>query len=405
MYRDLFVRRREGWRQGTVDLSGIPEVDQSMPFSIISGWSVCAWFKVDNLRGFKTALAYWDDSTDGGRLLHMGTNGYRFSEYHNAASHTSHSYISVGVFPTHTWKHACILISNGDSGKKELWMDGVLINTVANVGTLGSFLAGSFQLFAGAKNANGHNPWDGAIDDIVVYDSFLSSDDMGSLYKRGITCDASAPPTHGGVGDCTNSLASGSTCQPTCNSGYTVSGTSSCREGTLTAATCSANPCTASPTSGKDGSDGTFYCINGGTIGGTTGSCTCTSCDIGYEGDNCHTASSCTASADSSKDGSDGRFYCINGGTVGGTTGSCVCTSRDTGYEGVSCQAEILCSTNQRVKDNACISYASESYPPELSRAGGSWGRSRGGGPSLFPPASAARASTSTRNAGCPRRA
>ena len=41
---------------------------------------------------------------------------------------------------------------------------------------------------------------------------------------------------------------------------------------------------------------------------------------------NCQNASSCTASTDSSKDGSDGNFYCINGGTVGGTTGSCTCT-------------------------------------------------------------------------------
>ena len=51
-------------------------------------------------------------------------------------------------------------------------------------------------------------------------------------------CDASVAPTNGAVGTCTNSLASGSTCQPTCDSGYTVSGTSSCTAGTLTAATC-----------------------------------------------------------------------------------------------------------------------------------------------------------------------
>ena len=54
------------------------------------------------------------------------------------------------------------------------------------------------------------------------------------------TCDASGAPSNGGVGDCTDSLASGSTCQPTCNSGYTVSGTSSCSAGTLTMATCAA---------------------------------------------------------------------------------------------------------------------------------------------------------------------
>ena len=60
----------------------------------------------------------------------------------------------------------------------------------------------------------------------------------GSAYVFVMLCDASTAPTNGGVGSCTSSLASGSTCQPTCNSGYTVSGTSSCSAGTLTAATC-----------------------------------------------------------------------------------------------------------------------------------------------------------------------
>ena len=56
------------------------------------------------------------------------------------------------------------------------------------------------------------------------------------------TCDASSAPANGGVGDCTSALAAGTTCQPTCNSGYTVSGTSSCStDGTLTAATCTCN--------------------------------------------------------------------------------------------------------------------------------------------------------------------
>ena len=50
--------------------------------------------------------------------------------------------------------------------------------------------------------------------------------------------DASAPPANGAVGDCSSFLASGSSCQPTCASGYTVSGASSCLAGNLTAATC-----------------------------------------------------------------------------------------------------------------------------------------------------------------------
>ena len=53
-------------------------------------------------------------------------------------------------------------------------------------------------------------------------------------------CDASNAPTNGVVGDCTNTLASGSSCQPTCGNGYTPNGTSFCTTGTLTAATCEA---------------------------------------------------------------------------------------------------------------------------------------------------------------------
>jgi len=59
-------------------------------------------------------------------------------------------------------------------------------------------------------------------------------------------CDASAAPLNGAVGDCTASLKSGWTCQPVCNSGYTVSGASRCTAGSLDPATCLPNPCDAS---------------------------------------------------------------------------------------------------------------------------------------------------------------
>ena len=52
-------------------------------------------------------------------------------------------------------------------------------------------------------------------------------------------CDASAAPANGLVGTCTSTLAAGSTCQPSCNSGYSVSGLSTCSAaGALTLATC-----------------------------------------------------------------------------------------------------------------------------------------------------------------------
>ena len=111
-----------------------------------------------------------------------------------------------------------------------------------------------------------------------------------------LTCDASIAPTNGGVGNCTSTLASGLTCQPTCESGYTVSGTSSCSSfGTLTAATCSSGSCDASsaPTNGgagdctgslASGSSCQPTCNSGYTISGTS------SCSLGAL-----TAATCTA--------------------------------------------------------------------------------------------------------------
>ena len=48
------------------------------------------------------------------------------------------------------------------------------------------------------------------------------------LDKYGEACDASAPPANGGVGDCTDKLKRGTTCQPTCDEHYVASGVSKC---------------------------------------------------------------------------------------------------------------------------------------------------------------------------------
>eukprot|EP00930_Biecheleria_cincta_P089903 TRINITY_DN7923_c0_g1_i5.p1 TRINITY_DN7923_c0_g1~~TRINITY_DN7923_c0_g1_i5.p1 ORF type:complete len:614 (-),score=105.44 TRINITY_DN7923_c0_g1_i5:281-2122(-) len=54
------------------------------------------------------------------------------------------------------------------------------------------------------------------------------------------SCDASSAPSNGAVGNCTSSLASRSSCQPTCSTGYTVSGATSCSDGVLASAQCQA---------------------------------------------------------------------------------------------------------------------------------------------------------------------
>ena len=73
------------------------------------------------------------------------------------------------------------------------------------------------------------------------------------VYADVSPCDASGAITNGALNDCTSSLASGASCTPTCDSGYTLSGSRSCSSGTLTdTAACTATPCDASaaPTNG-----------------------------------------------------------------------------------------------------------------------------------------------------------
>ena len=72
-------------------------------------------------------------------------------------------------------------------------------------------------------------------------------DGSGSAYVFYIPhppCDASSPPANGDVGNCTGSLASGSSCTPTCDTGYLLMGERSCIDGTTvdTAACVTAPP-------------------------------------------------------------------------------------------------------------------------------------------------------------------
>ena len=131
--------------------------------------------------------------------------------------------------------------------------------------------------------------------------------------------------------------------------------------------------CTATESSSDDSSDGNFYCINGGSVIGTVGACACIFCDTGFGGTNCASCAigysgtppydcspdPCQGTSTSTDDGSDGNFYCINGGNVGGTTGSCTCTSCNTGFSGPNCAESIFLSgsnTGKCAVDGNCFS-------------------------------------------------
>ena len=56
--------------------------------------------------------------------------------------------------------------------------------------------------------------------------------------RKDDACDASYPPVNGAVGNCTDTLMSGTSCVPTCDAGYVLEGVTSCTDRVLTEAVC-----------------------------------------------------------------------------------------------------------------------------------------------------------------------
>jgi len=109
-------------------------------------------------------------------------------------------------------------------------------------------------MFYGATAWNArytHCGYDNSHSACSEFTSYASSTAAGdgpptAWVRKENACDANVRIVNGAVGTCTDTLASGSSCQPECDAGYTVSGTSSCLDRVLTSATCSPSPCDAS---------------------------------------------------------------------------------------------------------------------------------------------------------------
>ena len=284
----------------------------------------------------------YDGPTIYGRYLSTSAPG--FSDGLDDCGGHEHSADSTAYGGYHY--HAQVISATTSSGNKG-------VNKNANTGkTYPAFTPGPYKCFRGDLSKRGDAAYSYWNTNVPVQDTKpcngmthywvkpgLSIPGAGTLAVTLATCDASAAPTNGAVGTCTSTLASGSTCQPTCNTGYTVSGTSSCYDGTLTAATCSASPCDASaaPANGAVGTCSSTLasgstcqptCNTGYTVSGTS------SCTLGALTAATCSANPCDASAapvngavgdctSTLASGSTCQPTCNTGYTVSGTS-SCL---------------------------------------------------------------------------------
>ena len=182
------------------------------------------------------------------------------------------------------------------------------------------------------------------------------------LDTSGPACDASAAPENGDVGDCTATLLSGTTCQPTCDAGFTVSRFSYCDGGEYTAATCSISPTSCETSPPENGAAGD--CPPSGVLE-TGASCqpTCssaylasgvTSCELGVL-----TSTTCVTGtcAENERVVSNACVACPPG--TNRTAGD------DASGDDTECDGD-ACSTDFRVLNNMCVA-----CPPGTNRTAG----------------------------------
>jgi len=121
---------------------------------------------------------------------------------------------------------------------------------------------------------------------------------------------------------------------------------------------------------------GSYLCLNGGTISGTSGNCAC-ACAPGFTGNFCHEMP-CIATSDVADIyGTNEKLYCINNGSIHGTFNSvteidnCACLDCSPGYNGVNCEHEIdECLGHQCANGATCLD-GINSYSCDCSTAPG----------------------------------
>ena len=82
------------------------------------------------------------------------------------------------------WTHVCEAVSTGDGGKKQMWIDGELAAEVTNEGAAAyANRAGTFDMVLGDKCETCSNTWDGAIDDVKMWDVAITQEEAKAAFE------------------------------------------------------------------------------------------------------------------------------------------------------------------------------------------------------------------------------
>jgi hypothetical protein len=157
-------------------------------YSVTARFSVCAWLKstrdMSPHTGWQTAIGRWGAGHGGVNIFHLGLEDDTFGEYAEVNGNLNFIGAPAGTMESGTWTHICEAVSSGTDGKKQMWVNGELVGEVANAGTPAyANREGTFNMVLGDKCESCANKWDGQIDDVKMWDVFITQDEAVAAYN------------------------------------------------------------------------------------------------------------------------------------------------------------------------------------------------------------------------------
>ena len=92
--------------------------------------------------------------------------------------------IAAGILSTGTWTHTVAVY---DGTNMKLYKDGVEVGSLAKSGTIATSSSVDVAIGNQPDSTTGRRPWDGLIDEVMVFDRALSAEEVTFLYET--TCD------------------------------------------------------------------------------------------------------------------------------------------------------------------------------------------------------------------------
>jgi beta-lactamase superfamily II metal-dependent hydrolase len=157
----------------SVSLNGTSTGDVSLPFLVnpaSTPFTISAFVKLDAVSPGFNQIIMQQTGTNGESWLIRNSSGHLASYIGGTAT------VSTGTIPTGVWTHVAMVY---DGSTVQLYLNGVADGSSAKVAesSTGSMLVGI------ANNFSANKAWHGEIDDLLIYDSALGSDNIKSLYS------------------------------------------------------------------------------------------------------------------------------------------------------------------------------------------------------------------------------